>query len=108
MFPGDGHIPGQNLTAPLRQLLHKDVAWIWTQRQQDAFDRLKLCATSPPVLHFLLYDIERPVTLTCDTSQHGLGAACLQDGVPVAYSTKTRYVQIEKELQAFVFACYKF
>ncbi|KAI0230692.1 Retrovirus-related Pol polyprotein from transposon 17.6 [Lamellibrachia satsuma] len=52
--------------------------------------------------------------LTCDASQHGLGAACLQNGRPVAYAsralteTETRYAQIEKELLAVVFACTKF
>lgn len=54
---------------------------------------------------------KKTVILTCDASQHGLGAACLQDGKPVAYAsptltqTETRYMQIEKEL---LFACYMF
>lgn len=100
------------LSTPLRQLLHKDVVWSWTQHQQDAFDKLKMYVTKPPVLQY--YDVSKPVTLTCDTSQHGLGAACLQDGNPIAYAsrsltqTETRYAQIEKELLAVVFACYKF
>ncbi|KAL7861807.1 hypothetical protein SRHO_G00132480 [Serrasalmus rhombeus] len=43
-----------------------------------------------------------------------LGAACLQDGRPVAYAlhvlteTEERYAQIEKELLAVVFTCHKF
>lgn len=100
------------LSTPLRQLLHKDVAWSWTQHQQDAFDKLKTCVTKPPVLQY--YDVTKPVTLTCDASQHGLGAACLQEGKPMAYASRTltqtesRYAQIEKELLAIVFACYKF
>lgn len=42
------------------------------------------------------------------------GAACMQDGRPVAYGsstltdTETRYAQIEKELLAVAFACIKF
>lgn len=100
------------LSAPLRQLLHKDVVWSWTQHQQDAFDQLKRCVTNPLVLQY--YNVSKPVTLTCDASQYGLGAACIQDGKPMAYAsrtltdTETRYAQIEKELLAVVFACYKF
>ena len=52
--------------------------------------------------------------LTCDASSHGLGAACLQDGKPVAYAsralsaTQMKYAQIEKDMLAVVFACNKF
>uniref|UniRef100_A0A3Q2DE46 Gypsy retrotransposon integrase-like protein 1 n=1 Tax=Cyprinodon variegatus TaxID=28743 RepID=A0A3Q2DE46_CYPVA len=105
----------QNLSeiaAPLRQLTHKETAWCWFQQHQEAFDRLKACLSSPPVLAY--YNVEEPVTLTCDASSHGLGAACLQHGRPIAFAsrsltdTETRYAQIEKELLAVVFACTKF
>lgn len=96
------------LSTPLRQ----PIVWNWTQHQQEAFDKLKACISSPPVLHY--YDVQKPVTLTCDASQRGLEAACLQDGEPVAYASRTltqtevRYAQIEKELLAVVFARCKF
>ena len=57
----------------------------------------------------LRYDnLEEEVTLQCDASQFGLGAALLQNGQPVAYASRaltgaeTRYAQIEKELLAIV------
>ena len=59
------------------------------------------------------YDVHKPVTLTCDASQYGLSSACLQDGSPVAYAsrslaeTEQGYAQIEKELLAVLFACFK-
>lgn len=65
-----------------------------------------------PVLSY--YDVSKPVTLTCDASQYGLGAACLREEKPIAYAlrtladTETRYAQIEKELLAMVFVCSKF
>ena len=100
-----------DIPAPLRQLTHKDAAWCWFPQHQQAFDRLKSCLSSSPVLSY--YDVRKPVTLTCDASCFRLGAACLQEGRPVAYvsrsltGTGTRYAQIEKELLAVVFACVK-
>lgn len=101
-----------DIAAPLRQLTHKETAWCWFQQHQEAFERLKACLSSPPVLAY--YNVKEPVTLTCDASCYGLGAACLQNGRPIAFAsraltdTETRYAQIEKELLAVVFACTKF
>ena len=60
------------------------------------------------------YNLDEEVTLQCDASQTGLGAALLQKGQPVAYASRaltpaeTRYAQIEKELLSIVFACDRF
>ena len=84
--------------------LRVGVPWSWCDKQQEAFDKIKVAITTAPVLQF--YDVQKEVTLTCDASNHGLGAACLQDGKPVAYAsqalsaTQKRYAQIEKELLA--------
>ena len=73
-----------------------------------AFDELKRRTSSMPVLRY--YDQRAEVTLQCDASQSGLGAALLQNGQPVAFASRaeTRYAQIEKELLAIVFACTHF
>ncbi len=98
-----------DLTKPLRDLMQKEVVWVWDQPQQDAHDRLKRAVASTPVLRY--YNLQDEVTLQCDASQHGLGAAMMQEGQPVAYAfralmpAETRYAQIEKELLAIVFTC---
>ena len=61
--------------------------------------------------HLRYYNLIEEITLQCDASQFGLGAVLMQNGQPVAYTsraltvTETRYAQIEKELLAIVFAC---
>ena len=97
-----------DITKPLRELTQKDTEWVWEQAQQDALAALKQSVSSTPVLRY--YSLDKEVTLQCDASQSGLGAALMQNNQPVAYAsraltpTETRYVQIEKELLAIVFA----
>ena len=101
-----------DMTKPLRDLTQKETEWVWEQPQQEALDALKQAVASTPVLRY--YALQDEVTLQCDASQYGLGAALLQKGQPVAYASRaltpaeTRYAQIEKELLAIVFACDRF
>ena len=101
-----------DLTKPLRELTHKEVEWVWDHPQETAFGKLQEAITSTPVLRY--YNLAEEVTIQCDASQTGLGAALMQNGQPVAYAsraltdTETRYAQIEKELLAIVFACERF
>ena len=74
--------------------------------------RVKEMIISAPVLAY--YDVTKPVVIQCDAPKRGLGAALLQEGRPVAFSsrvmsqTEQNYAQIEKELLAIVFACEEF
>ena len=60
------------------------------------------------------YSLEDEVTMQCDASKSGLGAALIQLRQPVAFATRalipaeTRYTQMEKELLATVYTCEKF
>ncbi|CAI5678464.1 unnamed protein product [Oreochromis niloticus] len=97
---------------PLRQLTHRDSLWEWTDVQEDAFKRLKEKLTQVPVLKY--YSPEEELTLQCDASETGLGAALTQHGKPVAFAsraltlTERGYAQIEKECLAIVFGMEKF
>ncbi|KAK7899105.1 hypothetical protein WMY93_019958 [Mugilogobius chulae] len=96
----------------LRQLTHKESLWEWTDVQEDAFKRIKDKITKVPVLKY--YSPEEELTLQCDASETGLGAALTQGGKPVAYAsraltqTERGYAQIEKECLAIVFGMEKF
>ena len=99
-------------TRALRSLTHNNVPFIWDANHEKEFNELKHDISSTPTLAY--YDVSKPVTLTCDASKQGLGAACLQNGQPVAFASRVlapneqKWAQIEKELLAIVFACKKF
>ncbi len=90
-----------DVTGPLRELLKQDAEWSWRELQDSAFQKLKDAVSSPPVLQY--FDVTKPVVLSADASQHGLGAVCLQQGAPVAFAsraltpTESRYAQIENK-----------
>ena len=100
------------VSAPLRELLHKDIEWHWDIQQENSFQTLKKMCVNAPVLAF--YDKRKPIVLTVDSSSKGLGAAIMQEGKPIAYAscalteTQQRYSQIERETLAIVFGCSKF
>ena len=100
------------VTAPLRELIKKNIEFHWLDIHDKAFSDLKNILVDPEALRY--YDVTKPVTLQVDASQHGLGAALIQTNGPVAYASKAlnetqrRYAQIEKELLAIVFGCKRF
>ena len=64
-------------SAPLRGLLKKEVAFVWTPAHQDSFDKVKQIILSPQVVHF--YSPGRPVEIYCDAARNaGLGYVMLQ------------------------------
>lgn len=100
------------LTAPLRQLLRKDIVFQWQPEHDEALSALKTALTNTPVLRY--YDPNTAVTIQTDASKDGLGSCLLQEGQPIAYAsraltdTEKNYAQIEKELLAIVFSTKKF
>lgn len=74
------------MSAPLRKLIRVGVPWVWDDQQQEAFALMKIAIITAPFLQF--YYVKQELTLKCDASSHGLGAACLQDGKPVAHVSR--------------------
>ena len=75
-----------DVTAPLRELIKKNVAFRWLETHEKAFRDLQHLLTDPATLRY--YDVAGPVTLQVDASQNGLGAALIQNQGPVAYASK--------------------
>ena len=101
-------------TEPLRILLKKENTFAWDQNANDSFQRIKGLLENLLLEPLWYYDRNKLVTLQCDTSLKGLGACIIQDGKPIAFTSKsltdteTRYANIEGELLAIVFGCEKF
>ena len=100
------------ITAPLRQLLEKDIQWHWDSEQQSAFELLKEKVSNAPVLRY--YDPKKDLVMSVDASSKGLGSVILQKGQPIAYASRAltkaqqNYAQIEKETLGITFACNRF
>ena len=79
------------ITAPLSDLLRKDAPFVWGQKEQEAFVRLKATLASAPVL--ATPDNTKPYTVHTDASGYAVGATLSQEnseGVlqPVAFLSK--------------------
>ena len=100
------------VSEPLRQLTKKDHPFVWNEATDTAFSEIKKLITTPPVLKY--YEPNEPLVLQCDASDHGLGAALIQGGKPVAFASRAlsqaeqKYAQIEKELLAIVYGVERF
>lgn len=85
---------------------------MWSYEQQTAFETLIKAIRKDSKLRY--YDINKPVTLQVDASSIAVGAALIQDGYPISFSSRAltksqvNYHQIEKECLAIVFGCTKF
>ena len=74
--------PGlSDVMEPIRQLTRKNVPWNWSNTQERALEKMKILVSEAPVLCF--YDHAKEITVQCDASQTGLGAALLQEGQPL-------------------------
>ena len=102
------------VTEPFRVLLRKDIEFQWSHEQDKALQEIKSILTKDggPFLRF--FDVQKPVTISCDASPTGLGGVLLQDQRPVAYASRSltdaesRYAQIEKDFLAVQFSLERF
>ena len=94
-------------TAPLWELLTKDMEYTWKTTYQETFDKLRSLVCNDTTLQY--FDVKKSVTIQVDTSKKGLGASLLQDDGPVAFASKAltptekNYVSNEHKLLACVF-----
>jgi hypothetical protein len=75
-----------SMSKPLTELTKASTAWQWGDKEQQAFDAIKAALCHAPTL--AMPDTQKDFTVICDASDFGIGAVLMQDGHPVAYSSK--------------------
>jgi len=74
------------IAASLNELLKKDVEFKWETNHQEAFEKLKECLTSSPVL--AIPDSDMEFSLHTDASDKTIGAVLSQNNHPVAFTSR--------------------
>jgi len=74
---------------PLFDLMKKDVLWAWNDNQQKAFNELKNCITSSPVLQFA--DDSLPFHVKADSSDFATGAMLSQQSPKMISGTLSHF-----------------
>lgn len=92
---------------PLHNLLRKNQKFIWTDKCQEAYEKIKNILCSQPVLE--IYDKDLPINIYTDASIEGVGAILKQiqqDGKekPVAYFSK-KLNSAQKKKKAIYLEC---
>ena len=99
------------IAAPLTELTRKNTKFVWTQKHQEAFEKLKTSLINTPILCYP--DYSKMFQIHCDASDIALGSVLMQkdeDGIdhPVSYfsrkfnNAEINYTVTEKEALAIV------
>ncbi|GFU01830.1 retrovirus-related Pol polyprotein from transposon 17.6 [Trichonephila clavipes] len=105
-----------DIARPLSNLSKKSTAWKWSEIEQQAFQTLKQCLITLPILRQV--DPKKTFIIRTDASSYALGAVLLQgesptDEQPVEYasrllsSAEKNYSTTEREALAVVWALNK-
>ena len=84
-----------SICEPLRRLTDNTAVFDWLPQHEEALTTIKKLITQAPLLHH--YDVDKEVTLECDSSDVGLGAVLSQDGHPVAYASQSAIMHRSRE-----------
>ena len=96
------------ISAPLTQLIRKQVKFEWDDTCEQSFQKLKDCLTTSLVL--ALPTNQGGMAVYCDASRVGLGCVLMQNGKVIAYASRQlrrhelNYPTHDLEMAAVIFA----
>ncbi|KAA3487759.1 Transposon Ty3-G Gag-Pol polyprotein [Gossypium australe] len=96
------------IAAPLTKLLRKGVPFVWADKQQESFEKLKRILTEAPVL--IQPETGKEFVVYCDALHTGLGCVLTQERKVVAYASRqlrpheVNYPTHDLDLATVVFA----
>ncbi|GJS92295.1 putative reverse transcriptase domain-containing protein [Tanacetum coccineum] len=102
------HVDPSKIAKPLTLLTQKNKAYVWGDKQDEAFQILKEKLCNAPVL--ALPDGPDDFVVYCDASKQGFGSVLMQRGKVIAYASRQlkkhekNYTTHDLELGAVVFA----
>jgi hypothetical protein len=73
------------VSKPMTELLEKDKKFKWMPACEGSFQEMKKRLTTASIL--VMPDMEKPFSIYCDASGHGLGCVVMQDSRVVAYAS---------------------
>jgi hypothetical protein len=74
------------ISKPMTELLEKDKKFEWTFAYEPSFQELKKRLTTALIL--VMPNMEKPFSIYCDASGHGLGCVLMQHGHVVVYASR--------------------
>jgi transposase InsO family protein len=102
----DMWIHRSDILAPLSGMTSESTKFVWTDVQQQAFDKIKQIVSREVMLAFP--DFSKVFEIHTDASHYQLGSVISQGGKPIAFysrklsDTQTRYTTTERELLSIV------
>eukprot|EP00253_Pinus_taeda_P020615 PITA_20615 len=96
------------IASPITELQRKNKKFIWTEKCEEAFQRLKVLLTIAPILK--VPDMEQEFLVCTDASKEGLGCVLMQEGRVIAYASRKlrtheeNYATHDLEMAAIVYA----
>lgn len=80
--------------------MQREIAYVWTDESEEAFNKLKLALTSAPIL--ALPDLQQPFVIETDASGIGIGAVLHQKRHLIAYFSKKLAPRVQKKSAYFL------
>ena len=74
------------IASPITELQKKNKKFIWIERCEEAFGKLKQLLMTAPVLK--VPDMDKDFLVCTDASKEGLGGVLMQEGRVIAYSSR--------------------